>query len=198
MDPLAKALRVEPLEPKTAFGSSGGTALAALTVLDYWRWAFSDVVGNTERGHLGEFIVAKAIGARAELARGWADYDIDAPWGARVEVKTSGYVQKWPQRCPSNISWGIGKTEGWSDDTGLVDPIKRRRADVYVFCLLHVLDKAEFDPLDLNQWTFYVVSTELISQFHDDRDRIGLSAIQKLASPVPLSSVEEAVREASR
>ena len=25
MDPLAKALRVEPLEPKTAFGSSGGT-----------------------------------------------------------------------------------------------------------------------------------------------------------------------------
>ena len=40
-------------------GSSEGHSL-----LNYWQWAYSDLVGNTERGVLAEFIVALACGIR--------------------------------------------------------------------------------------------------------------------------------------
>ena len=32
------------------------------TLHDYWAWAFSDLVSNTERGNLAEYIVATAMG----------------------------------------------------------------------------------------------------------------------------------------
>ena len=28
---------------------------------DFWAWAFSDLVSNTERGKLAEYLVAKAV-----------------------------------------------------------------------------------------------------------------------------------------
>ncbi len=34
----------------------------AYTLRDFWAWAYSDLVGNTERGRLAEFIVAMARG----------------------------------------------------------------------------------------------------------------------------------------
>lgn len=36
------------------------------TLQDFWAWAFSDLVGNTERGKLAEYIVATAIGCHME------------------------------------------------------------------------------------------------------------------------------------
>ena len=33
------------------------------TLYDFWAWAFSNLVGNTERGKLAESIVAMAVGA---------------------------------------------------------------------------------------------------------------------------------------
>ena len=32
------------------------------TLKDFWAWAFSDLVSNTERGKLAEYIVATAMG----------------------------------------------------------------------------------------------------------------------------------------
>jgi hypothetical protein len=32
------------------------------TLRDFWAWAYSDLIGNTERGRLAEFIVAMALG----------------------------------------------------------------------------------------------------------------------------------------
>lgn len=30
---------------------------AGITVLDFWRWAFSDLIDNTQRGVMAEFLV---------------------------------------------------------------------------------------------------------------------------------------------
>ena len=35
---------------------------------DFWAWAFSDLVSNTERGKLAEYLVAKAYGVRIRLS----------------------------------------------------------------------------------------------------------------------------------
>jgi len=34
------------------------------TLLDYWAWAHSDIMGNTERGKIAEYIVAMAVNAQ--------------------------------------------------------------------------------------------------------------------------------------
>ena len=37
-------------------------ATSNISLLDYWSWAHSDLIVNTERGKLAEFIVASALG----------------------------------------------------------------------------------------------------------------------------------------
>ena len=58
MDSLARvtASRKTGAEPLVAAGRSMG-----LTLADFWAWAWSDLLGNTERGVLAEFIVAAAL-----------------------------------------------------------------------------------------------------------------------------------------
>jgi len=40
------------------------------TVLDFWRWAMSDLRVNNVRGYLAEFLVAKAVGPRESVSSG--------------------------------------------------------------------------------------------------------------------------------
>jgi hypothetical protein len=55
-------------EPLTASGEPAG-----VTVADFWGWSRSDLLDNTERGVLAEFIVATALGAPTDgIREGWA------------------------------------------------------------------------------------------------------------------------------
>ena len=55
--------------------------------------AVADIVGNTNRGALAEFIVARAIGSEPAVRNDWAAYDLETPSGIKVEVKSSAYLQ---------------------------------------------------------------------------------------------------------
>ena len=50
-------------------------------------WAYSDIVGNTERGKLAEFIVAMALGITESISVAWNKYDLLSKEGIRIEVK---------------------------------------------------------------------------------------------------------------
>ena len=41
---------------------------------------------------------------------------------------------------------------------------KRRHADLYVFALLGHRDRSNIEPLDLSQWTFFVVRTAVLNE----------------------------------
>ena len=49
------------------------------------------------------------------------------------------------------------------------------------------------NPLDLDQWKFYALSTQKL----DDRKSLSLSALEKLASPVDYNELANAVRKAA-
>ena len=34
---------------------------AGITVMDFWRWAFSDLIDNTQRGVMAEFLVYSSL-----------------------------------------------------------------------------------------------------------------------------------------
>jgi len=127
-------------------------------VLSFWRWAFSDLTGNALRGVVAEYLVAHALGVDADTVRAeWDAIDLRTKAGVAVEVKAAAYLQTWPQEEPSEIKFTIAPTKGWNAGTNKSASHIVRWADVYVFALLHHEEQSTLDPLDLTQWTFYVL-----------------------------------------
>ena len=59
------------------------------TVLDYWRFQFSNIYHVQEE--IAEFIVSMALGIEAPMNKNlWTTWDIDYR-GKRIEVKETGY-----------------------------------------------------------------------------------------------------------
>ena len=132
------------------------------TVADFWRWAFSDLRMNNVRGILAEFLVAKAVGAVVTPKEEWASFDVQTPEGVRIEVKASAHWQSWPQRGPSKIVFSGLTARSWQDD-GSYSKDRQIRADVYVFAVQACADPAKYDPLDVSQWEFYVLSASTVA-----------------------------------
>jgi hypothetical protein len=109
-----------PLIPAPAQPLDGPDRFAGLdaAVVDFWRWACSDLRDNTVRGVLAEYLVAFALGRTDERRKNWDNYDVRSPSGVTVEVKASGYLQAWPQRRHSQPQFGSVAARRWSDDAG--------------------------------------------------------------------------------
>jgi hypothetical protein len=75
------------------------------SVLDFWRWAFSDLRTNIVRGVLAEYLVARAVGDLSPLRKAWDNWDVTTATGIKVEVKSSAYLQSWNQRKLSAITF---------------------------------------------------------------------------------------------
>lgn len=139
-----------------------GRALA--TVQDFWRWAYSNMNDNASRGRFAEYIVAAALGCTEGTRREWDAYDV--LWhGIKVEVKSSAYIQSWGQNQLSRIVFGVQPTLDWDPETGQEGKVRRRQADVYVFCVetCQNQDPGNPNPLDLAQWDFYVMATSTLN-----------------------------------
>ena len=190
-------IQTKPLRATEGFVNVSNNALNASTIGDYWQWAYSDIIGNTDRGALAEFIVARALGTTALVRNGWAPYDLETPAGVRVEVKSSAYLQSWFQKRPSNPGFGIRKTLAWDPTTNEYDKEKRHHADVYVFCLLaHQEDKATLNPLDLAQWEFYVVATRDLDRLFGERGGVSIAQVRELSPAYTVDEIGVAVSTA--
>jgi hypothetical protein len=107
-------------------------------LLDFWRWSVSDVLSNATRGRFAEFIVATAMNIdRNQLRDEWSAYDILTPEGIKIEVKSAAYIQSWFQKNLSKISFSTKPALYWDSLTNKQSDVKKRHADIYVFCLLH-------------------------------------------------------------
>ena len=107
MDSPYPRLEVSPKTGDERFHDGGLDA--GFGLLSFWRWSASDLVSNTTRGVLAEYIVAKALGIEEEARDGWAAYDFKTKSGIKVEVKSAAYVQSWAQRHLSAISFRTRK-----------------------------------------------------------------------------------------
>ncbi len=157
--------KIEPIlntgeEVLTNNGENSGFCL-----IDFWRWGMSDILTNTERGMLAEFIVATAVGFDKPVRNDWDAYDLTADNGQiKIEVKSAAYIQVWEQKKLSDIVFGIRAPK----------MTNVRPSDIYVFCLLNHKDQKTIDPLKLEQWEFYVVSTKVINSYERSKSSITL------------------------
>lgn len=175
------------------FHSAG--AVEEYNLLDFWKWSVSDLVSNATRGRLAEFIVAKALGICTDTVRDeWAAYDLVTPDGIKVEVKSAAYVQSWFQEGYSTIQFRTPETKSWDPDTNRQALEARRQADVYVFALLAHKDKPTVDPLNLDQWRFYVLPAATLNTRSRSQHSITLKTLERLAGePVEYAGLNAAV-----
>lgn len=168
-------------------------SVVAPTVLDFWRWSTADLMSNATRGILAEFIVGTALGVTGEIREEWAPIDLtykETP----IEVKGAGYLQAWGQDKLTVPKFGVTKAQYYDRTTGEYCGERRRHAVLYVFCLHHCCDAMQVNPLDLDQWSFYVTPTSLLEQHFPTADVMSLRQLEKVgASPVSYSCLREVV-----
>lgn len=175
------------IEPKLKTGKevlTNNSEKLEFCLLDFWKWGMSDVLTNTERGMLAEFIVATAVGFDRPLRNDWDAYDLTAHNGCiKIEVKSAAYIQVWEQKKLSDIVFGIGAPK----TTNI------RPADIYVFCLLKHKDQETIDPLKMEQWEYYVVPTTILNEYAKSKCSITLNSLQKLTKPVSYSDLKNEI-----
>ncbi len=150
------------------------------TLLDFWRWCSSDLTNNAMRGVVAEYLVACDLGLADGIRVEWDAYDLKTQEGIKVEVKSAAYLQSWHQEKLSAISFGIQPTIGWNASTNEYSTERRRQADVYVFALLHHQDKTTLDPLNVDQWEFYLLPTSVLDDKVATQKQIGFVTLLRL------------------
>ncbi|MFH1852134.1 MAG: hypothetical protein ABIA75_07290 [Candidatus Neomarinimicrobiota bacterium] len=153
-----------------------------IDLLSFWIWSASDFISNTTRGILAEFIVAKGMGNISSGVRNeWEPYDLETDDGIKIEVKSAAYVQSWHQHKLSHISFRVQKKLVWEANTNRREGVAKRPADVYVFALLSHKDKMTIDPLNLKQWEFFVLPTEVLNQRKRSQHSITLKSLDRIS-----------------
>ena len=171
-----------------------GSVEVRATVGDFWAWSASDLVTNTTRGLLAEYIVGVALDAVQHPRQEWAAWDLTTPSGAKVEVKSAAFLQGWEQRKPSDIRFRIPKTLTWSDEIGYSESEPKWQADVYVFALLAEIDRMLLDPLNLDQWEFYVVATSDLEQRAPAAKSLSLATVRRFGTSSQFDEINALVK----
>jgi len=110
----------------------------------------------------------------------WDSFDLKTPQGLTLEVKSAAYLQSWQQKALSQITFGIQPTRAWEAATNDHTGELKRQADIYVFCLLHHQDKVTVDPLDMDQWTFFLLPTSVLDEKFPVQKSIRLASLLKM------------------
>ena len=178
-------MELDGYKPERKKGSSpfhtGGTQLG-IDCNDYWSWALSDMLSNTARGVLAEFLVGHALDVvKNDMRSEWDSFDL-LYCDKKIEVKCSSYLQTWKQTKLSTIQFDVGKHKELDPNTGKYSLEATRPADVYVFCLLNEKCKSKVDPMDLSQWLFWVVPTECLNK--RNQKKAGLNTIKSIVKRI--------------
>ena len=156
-----------------------------LTIKDFWAWSASDIMSNTTRSRFAEFVVATATNVDLGIPRQeWESYDLLTTEGIKIEVKSSAYIQAWHQKKLSTITFSIKPARYWNSLNGEQEFTAKRHADIFVMCLLKNIDQNTINPLDMDQWDFYVLSKQELEKEYFTQQSITLKSLEKLTNPV--------------
>lgn len=174
-----------PVSKLTGSEKFKNTGEKSFSVLEFWQYGFSSLNSNVLRGALAEFIVENALKENKdiEIRSPWGDYDVLYK-GKKIEVKCCSYIQDWDQPKLSTILWsGLKAKELYYSEavTKLSELSKTKdyKADVYVLSFVHHTDPETLNILDLNQWSFFVLSREEIKEISNNKSSVSLARLAR-------------------
>jgi hypothetical protein len=162
----------------------------------FWQWSNSDLLNNTTRGVLAEFIIAHALGLNlSEPRRDWVPYDLELKSGLRIEIKSASYLQSWHQSKLSSILFNIRPKKPWDYKENLLGNKAERTADIYIFALLKKKDKLKINPMILEQWEFYIIETSILNNRKRSQHSITLPSLRKISKPINYSEIKNEINK---
>jgi len=138
-----------------------------------------DLIENRNRGILAEFIVKRALMIDSSTRLEWDSYDLIAVDNCKIEIKSAAYIQAWKQKKKSVISFDIAPKSSLQEDNSYSEH-KTRHSEIYVFCLLDHCDQETINPMNLNQWTFFIVPTIELNKKLGAQKSLSVSTIELL------------------
>lgn len=165
-----------------------GDTETGCTILDFWSWAYSDIIRNVNRGAFAEFIVKSAMEysqsgftpPRAYFRVSMDAYDLLSPDGIRVEVKSSAYIQALEDDHLARISFRIAPAKNLDEHGNYSEAsLYARHSDVYVFCVW-TAKSCKQNILDLSLWDFYVISTRTLDEMVPGQKTITFNSLLAL------------------
>lgn len=195
---MNKPIRVELAKTKTPCPNDAGLAPVKVKQKDgnepfheggkpltvklkhFWQWSASDLMSNTSRCLLARYLVAKALGLADGVRYACAPFDLETKDGVKIEVKSFSPFQSGSQER-SKLSLGTRPTHSGNEATGKFDEEIEFQADVYVLCVLgdREADKDRVDPLNLDQWDFYVMKASLLDEESPAQKTNGEASLNK-------------------
>ena len=167
---------------------------------EFYNWVFGNLMDNTVRAMVAEFLVHKAVNATTPYRVEWDAYDVETPSGTKIEVKASGYVQSWSQPGTlSTIGFNIAKKNPWIADENRYVGKNCRYANVWVFCTHEERDAAAANPLNTEQWSFLVTTSEWLDAAFGDQKTIRRTVLlENGLKPCRYGELAEAITASSR
>jgi len=170
-----KPSKIDPLKKFRG----GPDSINSRTISDFWQWAYSGLMQNTERAVLSEYIVAVLLGIDRKPRIPWLAYDLTLPNGKTIEIKTMSRLQAWYQRELSNPLVVIKPTRKWDPDTNIMEEEPKLHSDIYIICFFTAESHDTANPLDLSQWRFYAFKKRKIKELLRERKSISLKFLER-------------------
>lgn len=160
-------------------------------MLEFWQTKFSDVYNIQE--YMAEFLVERALGInKSHNTESWTLFDILYN-DYRIEIKQTGYYHPWNKDGKISQVRRFGITKAYSKKGKSDDVLYERQNDIYVFCLNKGETKETSNPLNVNNWEFYVISTKIINEKCNNYKSIGLEKVRKLTKAISYDKLKETI-----
>lgn len=177
---------------KEKFSLSGKKLGFNLT--DFWRFQYSNIYSL--HGEIAEFIIARALGIEeAQNSEYWTLWDITYR-DVRIEVKATAYFHLWNTdgKISKQRTFSIAEANGAYDSEKSGNSELCRQNDIYVFCLINGETMETSNPLDLDNWEFYVVPTAFLNENCGRNKTISLGRIRSFGfEKIPYNQLKEKV-----
>jgi len=153
------------------------------SILEFWQYGFSNLNSNVLRGALAEFIVENLLKDKSEIGirNPWNDYDILYK-NRKIEVKCSSYIQDWDQEDFSKIIFSGLKAKDlyWSKAVNEFNRNNKKdyKADIYVLCLVNHKNPETLDLLNLDQWSFFILTKEELKNISNNSSSISITRLE--------------------
>jgi hypothetical protein len=170
--------RIKFIEPSKPFYSKKLVLKDCKKAIDFWRWAYSDLMQNITRGIVGEFIAGWAINTDNIPRQPWDSFDLKTKDGKRIEVKTTAYFQAWAYAKKVLPKFVITPRRSWTESEGLTKT-SEFNADIYVLCYFNEKDREKAVPMNLDQWNFWAFSQKEIIELLNGKQSISVKKLEE-------------------
>ena len=161
-------------------------------ILEFWKYKYSNIYNMQEV--IAEFIIEKALGlTESQNTDYWTLFDI-LYRGYRIEVKETGYYHSWNEDGKVSLVRNFGITKANSSYDSLEKENKyERQNDIYVFCLNTGTTRETSNPMNINNWEFYIIPTSVINEKCRNNKQISLGKVRKIAKQVKYVKIKETI-----